>query len=129
MTTGRSTPTSTSHRNMRRNFLHWLTLAVVLSAACVLASAAAAKEAAHEFLDKLRERGYGEVALNELSTLYRTNAPKTAYFPSNTAVSDHRAKSVDRCTKVYESTLMGVSDTRSNQGTCGEQSDGRCYRD
>ena len=54
---------------MRSNFLHWLTLAVVLPAAWALASAAAAKEAAHEFLDKLRDRGYGEVTLDYLAYL------------------------------------------------------------
>ncbi len=68
-TTDRPNPTSTSHRSMRSNFLYWLTLAVVFPATWALASAAVAKEAAHEFLDKLRERGYGEVTLDYLAYL------------------------------------------------------------
>jgi hypothetical protein len=70
-TMGRSTPTfpSSLHRGMRSNFLHWLTLAVVLPAAWALSSVAAGKEAAHEFLDKLRQRGYGEITLDYLDYL------------------------------------------------------------
>ena len=62
---------------MRSNFLHWLTLVVVLPAACALASMAAAKEAAHEFLDKLRDRGYGEVTLDYLEYLKAISWPPT----------------------------------------------------
>ena len=60
---------STLHRSMRSNLLNWLTLAVVLPAVWALASTAVAKEAAHEFLDKLRDRGYGEVTLDYLDYL------------------------------------------------------------
>ncbi|HEX4143027.1 MAG TPA: hypothetical protein VHY91_05715 [Pirellulales bacterium] len=54
---------------MRSNFLHWLGLAFVLPAAWAVASVAGAKEAAHEFLDRLRDRGYGEVTLDYLAYL------------------------------------------------------------
>ncbi|HEY1786257.1 MAG TPA: hypothetical protein VGG30_11935 [Pirellulales bacterium] len=54
---------------MRSNFFYRLTVAVVLPAAWALASTAVAKEAAHAFIDKLRERGYGEVTLDYLTYL------------------------------------------------------------
>ncbi len=73
---------------MRSNLSYWLTLAVVLPAAWALAGSATAKEAAHEFLDKLRERGYGEVTLDYL-----------AYLKQNQLVPDDVAADWD----LYES--------------------------
>ena len=54
---------------MRSNFLYRLTAVVLLPAVWLLAATASAKEAAHKFLDKLRERGYGEVTLDYLDYL------------------------------------------------------------
>jgi cellulose synthase operon protein C len=57
------------HRDMPNKLLCWLSLSVFLA----VASVATAKEAAHQFLEKLRVRGYGEVTLDYLDYLKQQN--------------------------------------------------------